>query len=135
MAKNLLTALQVKEAKPKEKEYLLGDGGNLFVRIRPNGSKYFEVIVRINSKKRRISLGDATIISLEQARKLCEKELIRLKALIYFKLFIEYFGKMEVGKINKRDIVKSANPFIIFNIFLQVFKDTFYYNYLNEKCI
>ena len=107
MAKNLLTALQVKQAKPKEKEYLLGDGGNLFVRIRPNGSKYFEVIVRINSKKRRISLGDATIISLEQARKLCEKELIRLKALIYFKLFIEYFGKMEVGKINKSDILRS----------------------------
>ena len=141
MAKNLLTALQVKQAKPKEKEYLLGDGGNLFVRIRPNGSKYFEVIVRINSKKRRISLGDATIISLEQARKLCEKELIRLKglpkgmenkidfdtasndfleikqkqwsqdhykkALIYFKIFIEYFGKMEVGKINKSDILRS----------------------------
>ncbi|MCI6660768.1 Arm DNA-binding domain-containing protein [Campylobacter sp.] len=141
IAKNLLTALQVKQAKPKEKEYLLGDGGNLFVRIRPNGSKYFEVIVRINSKKRRISLGDATIISLEQARKLCEKELIRLKglpkgmenkidfetasndfleikqkqwsqdhykkALIYFKIFIEYFGKMEVGKINKSDILRS----------------------------
>lgn len=69
MAKNLLTALQIKQAKPKEKEYLLGDGGNLFVRIRPNGSKYFEIIVRINGKNRRVSLGDATIISLEQARK------------------------------------------------------------------
>ena len=111
MAKNLLTALQVKQAKPKEKEYLLGDGGNLFVRIRPNGSKYFEVIVRINSKKRRIFLSDATIISLEQARKLCEKELIRLKALIYFKLFIEYFGKMEVGKINKSDIRRSLTKY------------------------
>ena len=73
--------MQVKQAKPKEKEYLLGDGDNLFVRIRPNDSKYFEVIVLINSKKRRIFLSDATIISLEQARKLCEKELIRIKGL------------------------------------------------------
>ncbi|MDY4154267.1 hypothetical protein [Campylobacter sp.] len=29
------------------------------------------------------------------------------KALIYFKLFIEYFVKMEVGKINKSDILRS----------------------------
>ena len=99
MAKNLLTALQVKQAKPKEKEYLLGDGGNLFVRIRPNGSKYFEVIVRINSKKRRISLGDATIISLEQARKLCEKELIRLKGL-------------PKGMENKIDFETASNDFL-----------------------
>lgn len=145
MAKNILTALQVKQAKAKEKEYLLGDGGNLFVRIRPNGSKYYEIIVRINGKKRRVSLGDATIISLEQARKLCEKELIRLKglpkgmenkidfktasdefleikqkqwsqdhykkALLYFKNFQEYFGRMEVSKINKADIIKSLSKY------------------------
>lgn len=49
MAKNLLTALQVKQAKPKEKEYLLGDGGNLFVRIRP----YFRNL----AQKRRLCLS------------------------------------------------------------------------------
>ena len=145
MAKNLLTALQIKQAKPKEKEYLLGDGGNLFVRIRPNGSKYYEIIVRVNGKKRRVSLGNATIISLEQARKLCEKELIRLKglpkgmenkidfktaanefleirqkqwsqdhykkALIYFNLFVEYFGNLEVGRVSKSDILKSLSKY------------------------
>ncbi|MCI6564416.1 hypothetical protein [Campylobacter sp.] len=33
------------------------------------------------------------------------------KALIYFKLFIEYFGKMEVGKINKSDILRSLTKY------------------------
>ena len=33
------------------------------------------------------------------------------KALIYFKIFIEYFGKMEVGKINKSDILRSLTKY------------------------
>lgn len=106
MVKNPLTALQIKQAKLKEKEYLLGHGGNLFVRIRPNGSKYFEIIFRINGKNRRVSLGDATIISLEQARKLCEKELIRLKGLPKGMENKKYFCTICQGKRNSSSAFK-----------------------------
>ncbi|MFH4135026.1 integrase, partial [Acinetobacter baumannii] len=38
---NKLTALQVKKAQPNsEKMYKLPDGGNLYLRIDTNGSKY-----------------------------------------------------------------------------------------------
>jgi hypothetical protein len=39
MAINLLTDRKVQSSKPREKEYLLSDGGGLHLRVRTNGSK------------------------------------------------------------------------------------------------
>ncbi len=35
-----LTHTEAKQAKPREKEYNLSDGGGLALRVKPNGSKY-----------------------------------------------------------------------------------------------
>ncbi|MHA2940309.1 integrase domain-containing protein [Vibrio sp. RC27] len=70
-----LAATQVKEAKPKDKEYTLSDGGGLQFRIRPNGSKawllnYYHPITK---KRANYSLGVYPDVSLANARKLAMK--------------------------------------------------------------
>lgn len=67
-----LTATQIKQAKPKEKEYSLADGDGLFLRIRPNGSKswMFNYYVPITKKRNKISFGSYPDISLAYAREL-----------------------------------------------------------------
>ena len=38
---NQLTELSIKQAKPKEKQYKLTDGEGMYLRVYPNGSKYW----------------------------------------------------------------------------------------------
>jgi hypothetical protein len=52
-----LTNIQVKNAKPIEKMYRLGDSGNLSLEVHPNGSKYWRIGYRINGKRRQLALG------------------------------------------------------------------------------
>lgn len=42
-----LTNTEVKQAKPREKEYNLADGNGLYLRVKPNASKLWEVHSRI----------------------------------------------------------------------------------------
>lgn len=65
-----LTATQIKQAKPKDKEYTLADGNGLLLRIRPNGAKswMFNYYVPITKKRNKISLGSYPEVSLAFAR-------------------------------------------------------------------
>ncbi len=65
-----LTATQIKQTKPKEKEYSLADGNGLFLRVRPNGSKtwMFNYYVPITKKRNKISFGNYPDVSLAYAR-------------------------------------------------------------------
>jgi len=65
-----LTPTQIKNAKPKQKEYNLGDGGSLFLRVKPNSTKlwlfnYFKPFTRLRSN---ISLGQYPDLSPKDAR-------------------------------------------------------------------
>jgi integrase len=75
-----LTATEVKNAKPKDKEYLLSDGQGLQLRVSPSGSKQWQLnYYRPTNKKRaNLNLGKYPEVSLVQARKssLNAKELI-----------------------------------------------------------
>jgi integrase len=66
-----LTATQIKEAKPKAKEYYLVDGQGLKLRIKPNGSKswLFNYLKPISKKRTNVSLGMYPDLSLANARK------------------------------------------------------------------
>ena len=66
-----LSATQVKEAKPKEKEYYLVDGQGLKLRIKPNGSKSWllNYLKPISKKRTNLSLGMYPDLSLANARK------------------------------------------------------------------
>jgi len=66
-----LTNTEVKQAKPKEKEFNLNDGDGLALRIKPNGSKLWVFIYyRPYTKKRTsLSFGTYPAVSLAEARK------------------------------------------------------------------
>ncbi|WP_198419082.1 integrase arm-type DNA-binding domain-containing protein [Motilimonas pumila] len=75
-----LTATEVKNAKPKEKEYRLSDGQGLQLRVLPSGSKQWQLNYYrpTNGKRANFNLGRFPDVNLAQARKssLLTKELI-----------------------------------------------------------
>ncbi|MFY9074092.1 tyrosine-type recombinase/integrase [Malaciobacter mytili] len=64
-----LTAIEIKNAKPKEKKYKLSDGGGLFLQINPNGSKLWRLNYRFNNKLKEYAIGVHPDIDLLTARK------------------------------------------------------------------
>lgn len=67
-----LTATEVKQAKPKEKEYNLADGDGLLLRIKPSGSKLwiFNYSRPFSKKRANLSLGKYPDLTLAEARTL-----------------------------------------------------------------
>lgn len=69
---NKLTALQIKKLKADpQKSIKIGDGGNLYFRVDPNGSRYwiFNYTRPYTSKRNEMSLGTYPEMPLEEARK------------------------------------------------------------------
>ncbi|MFT6909542.1 MAG: integrase [Oleiphilaceae bacterium] len=67
---NRLTTITITNAKPKEKEYSLSDGGGLAVRIKPNGSKVwiFNYTHPTTHKRKNMGLGICSDVPLSDAR-------------------------------------------------------------------
>jgi len=67
---NPLTNTEVKQAKPKDKEYNLADGDGLMLRVKPNGSKLwvFNYSRPYTKKRANISFGKYPDVSLAQGR-------------------------------------------------------------------
>ena len=65
-----LSDSEIKNSKPKEKEYNLADGEGLYLRIKPTGSKswIFNYIRPISEKRSNLSLGNYPAMSLALAR-------------------------------------------------------------------
>ena len=73
MAKtNPLTNTEVKQAKPKDKIYKLGDGSGLQLRVKPTGGKSWllDYLKPYTKKRTTIGLGSYPAVSLADARKL-----------------------------------------------------------------
>ena len=68
MAKNKLTNLEVANLLPKEKHYLVGDGGGLNIKVYPNGRKQWLLRKSSQGKAQNIVLGDFPTVSLASAR-------------------------------------------------------------------
>jgi len=64
-----LTAKQVEQAKPKDKDYKLGDSAGLFLLVKKSGAKYWRYKYRLSGKEKLLALGVFPAISLQQARK------------------------------------------------------------------
>ena len=64
----MLTELQVKNAKPKEKYYMLRDDRGLNLRVDPSGRKYWILRYWENKKEHQLSLGPYPELSLKDAR-------------------------------------------------------------------
>ena len=54
---NLLTELSIKQSKPKGKQYKITDGEGMYLRIYPNGSKYWQLQYWFEGKQKILSLG------------------------------------------------------------------------------
>ena len=69
-----LTDTEIKQAKPKEKEYSLADGRNLYLRVKPQGSKHwiFQYYRPQTGKRANMGLGVYPDTSLASARKKAE---------------------------------------------------------------
>ncbi|WP_105255381.1 integrase domain-containing protein [Pseudoalteromonas sp. T1lg75] len=81
MAVTPLNNTQIKNSKPKDKEYNLSDGQGLSIRIMPNGGKYwiFNYTHPTLKKRRNLSLGPYPEMTLAKAREIRSeyRELIR----------------------------------------------------------
>ena len=64
----MLTELQVKSAKPKDKRYMIRDDKGLYLRIDTSGNKYWILRYWEQKKERQISLGPYPDLSLKDAR-------------------------------------------------------------------
>jgi len=67
----MLTIAEVKNAKPKDKEYMLADGrGGLYLRVKPSGHRAWIYKYSINGEKRKLTLGQYPESGLADAREL-----------------------------------------------------------------
>ena len=65
---NQLTELSIKQAKPQDKQYKLTDGEGMYLRVYPNGSKYWQLQFWLDGKQKILSFGVWPNISLKVAR-------------------------------------------------------------------
>ena len=65
---NKLTELTVKKANPKEKQYKLADGEGMYLRVYPNGSKYWQLKYRFEGKQKTLSFGVWPEVGISEAR-------------------------------------------------------------------
>jgi integrase len=63
-----LSALDVRNAKPKDKPYKLSDEKGMHLEVRPNGSRYWRLQYRHLGKQKVLALGVYPEVSLAQAR-------------------------------------------------------------------
>jgi integrase len=70
MSRNVipLTEIKIKNAKPKEKDFKMFDGGGLFLLVKPDGSKLWRCKYLFEGKEKLASFGKYPLVPLLQAR-------------------------------------------------------------------
>ena len=64
-----LTDISIKNAKPRERDYKLADGGGLYLLVTVSGGKLWRLKFRIDGIERKLSLGKYPALGLGDARK------------------------------------------------------------------
>ena len=64
-----LTDVAIKNAKPREKPYKLGDAGGLFLLVQPSGGKLWRLKYRVDGREKKLGIGTYPDVSLAEARK------------------------------------------------------------------
>jgi integrase len=68
MAKELLTDVTVRNAKPTDKDLRLNDGSGLYLLLKSNGAKWWRFDYTINGKRKTLSLGTYPSTTLKDVR-------------------------------------------------------------------
>jgi integrase len=69
----MLTDTKIRNAKPRARQYRLGDSNGLCVVVMPYGSKLFQLRFRLQGKERTYSIGSYPKITLAEAREACDR--------------------------------------------------------------
>lgn len=77
-----LSDIQVRNLKPRDKAYKISDFEGLFVLVKANGSKLWQMKYRLYGKERLLSIGVYPDVSLAQARKVKEQARAKVAASI-----------------------------------------------------
>lgn len=72
-----LTEIAIKALKPNEKAYEVADGSGLYLTVRPNDSRSFNLRFRFGGKPRNLTIGPAAI-GLAEARRLAREALVEI---------------------------------------------------------
>lgn len=64
-----LTDIAIRNAKPREKPYKMGDSLSLYLLVAPSGGKLWKLKFRVDGKEKKLSLGSYPTVSLTEARK------------------------------------------------------------------
>lgn len=64
-----LTDTAIRNAKPKDKPFKLGDAGGLFLLVQPSGGKLWRMKYRLDGREKKLGIGTYPEISLADARK------------------------------------------------------------------
>lgn len=94
-----LTDLACKGAKPENKPYKKFDGGGLYLLVKPNGLKLWQLKYRYLNKEKTLSLGMYPLVSLAEARDGREDAK---------KMLMKDVDPSEARKENKAKIVRNA---------------------------
>lgn len=70
---NKLTPLQVKNALGRDSKYRISDGGNLYLVVKPSGSKAWVFFFKEHGRSRELGLGSYPSVSLKAARTMASK--------------------------------------------------------------
>ncbi len=65
-----LTAIAVRQAKPRDRDWKLSDGHGLYLLVKTNGAKYWRMKYRLGGKEKLLSIGVYPDYSLEEARQI-----------------------------------------------------------------
>lgn len=63
-----LTDAEIRQVKPRLKEFKLGDSGGLYLLVRPTGTKTWKLKIRTNGREQKITFGTYPQLSLKEAR-------------------------------------------------------------------
>lgn len=63
-----LTDTAVRNAKPREKPYKLGDSLGLFLLVQPSGGKLWRMKYRIDGREKKLGIGTYPEVGLAEAR-------------------------------------------------------------------
>jgi len=101
-----LTATQIKQAKPKDKDYKLSDGGGLYLLVTKRNTKLWRLKYKFDDKEKLLALGAYPDITLLRARELREDN----KQLIANGINPNELKK-EKREIQKTEAIKNLNTF------------------------
>jgi integrase len=90
-----LTDTKVRNAKPRDKLYKLGDGHALFLHVEPNGSKLWRYYYRLGKKQNLFAIGTYPSVSLADARATC----VEARKLVEQGIHPAHYRKLERARL------------------------------------